>query len=186
MNDTPNDRTEGNERAGKRTIVGGRPPGRGRGQRAIPHGIEVLTKKASIDPAFRQLLLDRRAEAAREIGLELTAAEVAVLDAVPQAQLKAIIEHTRVPDPQRRAFLGKIGAVMLAAIVPSCAPPVVTGIRPDLRDTATPIEVGGIRPDLVEEPTSAPTLTPTTTITSTATLTTTPTLPSAEEDTPSD
>ena len=37
----------------------------------VPRGIEVLLKKASVDPAFRELLLSRRAEAANAIGLIL-------------------------------------------------------------------------------------------------------------------
>ena len=39
------------------TIVGGRPPGSGHGVGQIPRGIELLVKKASVDPEFRKLLL---------------------------------------------------------------------------------------------------------------------------------
>jgi hypothetical protein len=130
----------------KRTIVGGRPRGRGLGRGGIPRGIEVVVKKASLDPAFRALLLERRAAAAREIGLELTPAETAILDSVPEAQLQAMVDHTTVPDSQRRAFLGTLGAAMLSAVVAGCTPPTAT---------ATPVEVTGIRP---AEPTATPTL----------------------------
>jgi hypothetical protein len=114
-----NDRSleKGSEKGAVRTtIVGARPPAPGRQQDSIPLGIEVLIKKASVDPAFRKLLLEKRAEAACAIALELSPAEVTALNAVPPAQLEKIIASTRVPDLQRRAFLGQVGAAMLAAL----------------------------------------------------------------------
>ena len=66
----------------KTTIVGGRPPGSGKMLGAIPRGIEVLVKKASVDPAFKSLLMSVRSKAADEIGLALDAAEA---DALPPA-----------------------------------------------------------------------------------------------------
>ena len=104
------------QEAVRTTIVGGRPPGSGQAVGPIPRGIEVLVKKASVDPAFRQILLERRAQAAEQIGLELDPAEVMMLRAVPAAQLETIIARTRVPTEHRRAFLGKAAAAMLAAI----------------------------------------------------------------------
>lgn len=83
----------------------------------IPKGIEVLVKKASVDPAFKMLLLGQRADAARKIGLELDTAESLMLAAVPNAQLEAIIARTSVPQEHRRAFLGQAAAAMLAALV---------------------------------------------------------------------
>jgi hypothetical protein len=100
----------------KTTIVGGRPPGPGKSVGTIPRGIEVLVKKASVDADFRRLLLEKRAEAASEIGLALEPAEAAMLDAVPAAQLEAIIASTTVAPVSRAAFLGKAAAVMLAAL----------------------------------------------------------------------
>jgi hypothetical protein len=98
----------------------------------IPRGIEVLVKKASVDPEFRALFLERRAGAAGEIGLALEPAEAAMLAAVPAAQLEAIIARTAVPEEHRRAFLGKAAAAMLATLgltvaAPSCS----TGERSD-------------------------------------------------------
>ena len=121
------------------TIVGGRPPGSGHGIGAIPRGIEVLVKKASVDPAFRELLLARRAEVAEEIGLVLDPAEVMMLAAVPADQLEAVIARTSVPQAHRRAFLGKVAAAMLAAIAVAsqgCSDDAgiddaVAGIRPE-------------------------------------------------------
>jgi hypothetical protein len=155
-----------------------------------------LIKKASLDPAFCQLLLEQRAAAAREIELELTPAETAILNSVPETQLQAMIEHTRVPDAQRRAFLGKLGAAMLATVIAGCTPPtetptpeVETGIRPGEEIRATPtllVVEKGIRPeDLTRRPRATPA--PEATPTPEADATSTPTAidaPSAPEDKP--
>ena len=83
---------------------------------AIPRGIEVLVKKASVDADFKRLLLAERAGAAHEIELELTAEEVAMIESVPAAQLEAIIAQTVVAPMTRGAFLGRAAAAMLAAL----------------------------------------------------------------------
>ena len=114
------------------TIVGGRPPGSGQPVGDIPRGIEVLVKKASVDPDFKALLLERRAESATAIGLVLDPAEVMMLGAVPGEQLEAIIARTTVPKKHRRAFLGTAAGAMLAAlglVSTGCIP--VTGTAPD-------------------------------------------------------
>ena len=63
MNQPQQDRPEERE-AVRTTIVGGRPPGSGKEVGPIPRGIEVLVKKAAVDPAFKQILLEKRAKAA--------------------------------------------------------------------------------------------------------------------------
>ncbi len=124
--------------------------------------IEVLLKKASVDPVFRGTFLERRGDAAQEIGLSLEPAEAAMLRAVRREQLEAIIARTSVPEAHRRAFLGQAAAAMLAALgivagrpgaagaqVP--APPFFGGVRPDappIRDPNADLPPGGIRPDL--------------------------------------
>jgi hypothetical protein len=117
------------------TIVGGRPPGSGKALGAIPRGIEVLIKKAAVDAAFRAVLLAKRSAAAHEIGLKLTPAEAMMLDAVPAAQLAAIIAGTRVEPWALPAFLGKAAAAMLLAlgvVVAGCDRDAPTkGDRPD-------------------------------------------------------
>ena len=103
---------------------------------AIPRGLEILLKKASVDPVFRALLLDRRAEAAGTIGLTLAPGEVLMLQSAPAEQLESIIARTTVPQEHRRAFLGQAAAAMLAALgvaglAPGCDDlPVSDGIRP--------------------------------------------------------
>ena len=81
-----------------------------------PRGIEILVKKASVDGAFRVNLLEERSGAAERIGLKLDPAEAAMLDAIPEAQLTAIIEKTKVAPLLRPAFMGYAAAAMLAAV----------------------------------------------------------------------
>jgi hypothetical protein len=102
----------------------------------IPRGVEVLLKKASVDPAFRDLLLEQRGEAARTIDLELTDAEREMLASVPAEQLKKIIDNTKVKPEHKSTFLGSVGRVMLATVVAgaafvTCMPTVTRGISPD-------------------------------------------------------
>ena len=144
---------EQNEKEAVRTtIVGGRPPGSGRGNVTVPRGIEVLVKKAAVDPEFRELLFEQRGGAAAAIELELDPAENAMLSAIPQEQLAQIVSQTPVPMEQRRVFLGRIAAAMLAVLgvcVAGCEPTAeVAGIEPDRPATQ------GIRPD---RPSSNPT-----------------------------
>ena len=136
-------------------IVVGHPPGSGKALGPIPRGLEVLVKKAVVDPEFRQVLLEKRARAADEIGLQLEPAEVAMLNAVPAEQLQTIIANTNVSEVSRAAFLGRAAAVMLAALGVSAAgcsrKEATDGIRPDR------IPIKGEQPDRPskDEPTDA-------------------------------
>jgi acyl carrier protein len=109
--DRPNE-----QEAVRTTIVGGRPPGSGQKIGPVPRGIEILLRKASVDPEFRELLLRDRAAAADTIGLKLEPGEAMMLFATPATQLEAIIARTRVPQEHRRAFLGQAAAAMLAVV----------------------------------------------------------------------
>jgi hypothetical protein len=150
------------QEAVRTTIVGGRPPGSGKSVGNIPRGIEVLVKKAAVDPAFKAILLDRRAEAADEIGLKLEPAEAMMLAAAPREQLETVIANTHVPEEQRRAFLGKVAAVMLSAVGATAAllacnlghrpnHDMVKGTRPDPTDrkrtiSEPPVKEGSPKP----------------------------------------
>ncbi len=157
----------GEPEAVRTTIVGGRPPGGGANVGDVPRGLEVLVKKAAVDPAFKKLLLEKRAGAADSISLKLEAEEEAILNAVPVKQLKAIVAKTKVSPGLRPAFLGYAAAVMLAALAATTSGcddtptgPSVEGIRPDpppgvtdrAQDAAKKPEIGdepvtrGIRP----------------------------------------
>ena len=81
----------------------------------IPRGIEVLVKKAAVDPEFRQLLLEKRGQAAGEIDLDLTDAERNILSSMPAEHLEKIIDNTKVEPEQRKIFLGRTAMLMLAA-----------------------------------------------------------------------
>lgn len=110
-------------------------------------GVDVLLKKAAVDPDFKKLLLERRAAAAEAIGLKLDAAEVALLDSVPESHLAAVIARTTVSPKIRPAFLGYAAGVMLAALSATTAcdgpvgPPATLGSQPDPPPK---------RPDIVE------------------------------------
>jgi hypothetical protein len=108
-----------------RTIVGGRPRGGG-GAGEIPRGIDVLILKASVDPAFRELLGRDWRSAAASIGLDLAEAERAVLRSVPGSVLVDMSLRVRVPNDHRPVFLGKVAAAMLAllagGLVIGCSP----------------------------------------------------------------
>lgn len=125
----------------------------------IPRGIEVLVKKAAVDPTFKTLLLERRAEAAEQIGLALDPAELLMLRAVPREHLEAIIARTSVPDEHRRAFLGQVAAAMLAALGMTGAIEAAAGIPAagGIRAPEAPPAPTGIRPDLPEKPEPKPT-----------------------------
>jgi hypothetical protein len=101
-----------------------------------------------VDPQFRPLLLEKRAEAAKTIGLELRPSEVAMLAGIPQAQLEAIISRTRVDAKLRPILMGAAAAVMLVALGTD-----LTGCnkeqpnQPVQNKVKEPIVCGGSRPD---------------------------------------
>jgi hypothetical protein len=113
------------------------PPEPGAIPRHIPRGLEVLIKKAAVDPAFKKVLFEKRAEAAKALGLKLTPAEEAMLAVVPLPQLEGIVAHTRVSPGLRPAFLGYAAGAMVAALAATTSgctgpfSPAEEGIRPD-------------------------------------------------------
>ena len=147
MNDSEGDPTDGQRE--RRTIVGGRPRGQKPSGIKIPRGIETLIKRAALDPAFRQRLLDERGQAARALGLKLTMAEAMILISVPRAQLAGMIDRMQVSDAERRALLEQASAPPGApAADPPGPAPATLGIRPDLEDEPPPAPATrGIRPD---------------------------------------
>jgi hypothetical protein len=124
------------------TIVGGRPPGGHCGSGTIPIGIEVLIKKAAVDPHFKAALIEKRAAAASAIHLSLTTAETMLINSAPAEQLACIIANTTVASSERQVFLGADVAAMMAlasATANSYKEPVaVLGVRPDPLEIAAP------------------------------------------------
>ena len=102
----------------------------------MPRGIEVLVKKASVDVKFRKLLLAKRAEAAKEINLELYEAEAAMLASIPQEQLEKIIDNTYVPPDQKKVFLSSVGRIMIATVIAGSV--LTCTMVPSLGHTLTP------------------------------------------------
>ncbi len=135
MNHGKDPNRSGEKEAVFTTIVGGRPPGSGTQVGNIPHGIEVLVKKASVDPEFRELLLKKRAEAAKEIDLDLTEAERIMLSSIPDEQLRKIIANTKVKPEHLNIFQGTAGKLMVAAAAGLI---VVSVMMPSLGHTLTP------------------------------------------------
>jgi hypothetical protein len=151
--------------AARTTIAGSEPPENRHPTGAIPRGIEVLVKKAAVDPEFRELLFAQRGAAAAAIELELDPTENAILSAIPQEQLAQIISQTTVPLEQRRVFLGRLAVAMVAVLGAGLAgckpervgvtslgarpapPPATDGIRPDRPPNSPPPPTRGIQPD---------------------------------------
>ena len=99
------------------STIADRSPGSDNAVNKAPRGIELLVKKAAVDPEFRTVLHRRRAEAARDIiDLDLTPAEAAMLNTVPADQLETIITETRVKLPAVPALLGRSAATMQVAL----------------------------------------------------------------------
>jgi hypothetical protein len=135
------------------TIVGGQPPLSCRGASPpapqpqedadlppVPTGLQRLMRLASVDPAFARELGARRAEVAAAAGIELTASERAILQAIPAAHLQAMIGGLPPPDEDRRSFLRQTAAsavVLLGGAVlgPGCP---VRGSRADVPPEPTP------------------------------------------------
>ena len=116
-----------------RTIVGGRSDGYD-ASRDFPRGIEVLLKKARVDPSFRELLLDDPIAAADSIELVLSDSERSILVNTTRAVLKVMIGNTFVPRHHRNSFLTqKAPALLILVMASAAALPVwgAAGISPD-------------------------------------------------------
>jgi hypothetical protein len=61
----------------------------------VPRGIDLLIQQAAVDQDFKNLLLERRAEAAEAIGITLNPAEKAMLGSVPAQQLETLITQIK-------------------------------------------------------------------------------------------
>jgi hypothetical protein len=109
--------------------------------------------------------VEERIRAAEAIGLELDAAEGAMLKAIPREQLEYIIARTLVPVEQRRVFLGRFAAPMLALLgvgvaVAGCgeSPGNTRGVQPDRPVSAgiRPAPPGTNQPPAQPSPTTPP------------------------------
>jgi hypothetical protein len=79
--------------------------------------VEILLKKAKVDPVFRGLMERDAVAAAASIGLDLSATERSVLDHTPPAVLHGMIDRTFVPRQYVRIFLSHSATAMLAVVL---------------------------------------------------------------------
>ena len=112
----------------------------------IPRNVEVLIKKAAVDPELKALLLDKRAEAAKAVGLELDAVESAMLAACPLEQLERIIALTKAQPRGGNALLGTAVTVAVLATGAALFLPSL-GSRPDWPPTSTNPEANEVGED---------------------------------------
>lgn len=103
-----------------RTIVGGRSSGSDR-RINHPRAIEILLKKAKVDPEFRELLLRDPVVAAGSIELELTENERLILTSASPAVLTTMIQNSFVPRHQVRSFLTQKAPALLLLVLASTA-----------------------------------------------------------------
>ena len=101
-----------------KTIVGGRsatyqsPDG-------FPRGIEILLKKAKVDPEFRDFLLQDPVAAAQGIGLDISDNEKRILENTPRDTIGKMVETTFVPKQHVSTFLNAKTAAMLSLVLTS-------------------------------------------------------------------
>lgn len=108
--------------------------------------LEVILKKAAVDAEFREKLLKERSGALSGHDLQLDSHEKAMLDGMPEEQLRQMISVTPVTTTER-SLLGKaaLTATVVAAATaiaigvafkqPPPMPPAPTGILPDFDDS---------------------------------------------------
>ncbi len=105
----------------------------------VPAGIDYLLSLGARDPKFRERLLKDPLAAARRAGLRLTDSERAILSALPDEQLRAVIDNATPPRTARRSFLqraalwmaGLFGGVTMTTMT-GCAAPTPKGAAPDV------------------------------------------------------
>jgi hypothetical protein len=106
------------KQAAKTTIVGGQPPGNQRLLSEVPVGLEQLLAMAAASEEFARALREDPDSAVRASGLLLTSTEQAVLRATPEPMLLKMIARVAeaLPRPERRAFLERAAAAMVALV----------------------------------------------------------------------
>lgn len=86
-------------------------------RRIVPRGLEILLKKAKVDPTFRSLLQADPEAAAASIDLILTDSERSILANVPPEGLRTMIDKAFVPRQHVSTFLTQSAAAMLAVVL---------------------------------------------------------------------
>ena len=126
--------------------------------RIIPVGLEQVLYTAAKDPEFYQALLADREAAVATRGWSLRASELAMLRAIPAAQLEAAVQgmDTSADNVPRRKFMRAVaaGATTVSMLAAACGEDTVKGTRPDQgadQGADQGVDLGasrGIRPDM--------------------------------------
>ncbi len=151
-----NDDPTGDDTTSPRTtIVGGQPSKTTFPAPPIPTGIQTLVRLASVDAAFLDELVSRRSKMGEVTGVDLTASERAILDAIPADHLRDMASKMPPPPPDRRDFLRQSAASAVVLLGGAAMADTLTGCcdaleRIDVNPMATG---GGAAPDWPDEPT---------------------------------
>ena len=76
----------------------------------VPVGVEKLLYLAAQDDGFKERLLEDRAAAMNEAGVQLRPSEAAALEAIDASTLEKMIEAIVPENPRRRKFMGLVAA----------------------------------------------------------------------------
>jgi hypothetical protein len=117
-----------------------------------PDGIEEILGMAAAEPRFAAALLKDRDRTVEASGVALSPSERRMLDTVGPSALERMVAGVgqTLPEEDRRFFLGRAGAVLVALVGGGMAA-ASSGCRK--RRGEQPIEVTGIRPQEVPPPT---------------------------------
>ncbi len=142
------------------TIVGGRPPEDNKDLPPVPTGIQSLLRLASVDAAFRDELVQRRAGIAGAANVPLTGTEQAILGAISDEQLEEMAAKMPPPPPARRDFLRQtaatavvlLGGAAMAETLQGCCVTEALEERVDRPEHNDMLEDGGADPHYDEDP----------------------------------
>jgi len=121
----------------------------------VPTGLQQLLRLAAAEERFASELLQRRSALAPVAAVELSRSERAILDTVPEVQLRLMIDGMPTPGSDRRTFLKGLALASLAVLAgaPLTGCPVQEVAGPDAgAPDAGPVRrkeirhFGGIRP----------------------------------------
>ena len=120
----------------------------------IPVGLERVLYLAATEPAFREALMQDREAAVISRGLALRPSELAMLRAVPAAELERHVDgmYTSPDNLRRRTFMGAVAAsamtIAAADALSGCKTTGDKGARPDFDQSIK----AGIPPDMPSPP----------------------------------
>ena len=80
-----------NEKGVRTTVVGGRAPEDDTVYTIPISGVEQVLKFAAGDMTFRENLFEQRSKAVMEFGIVLSPSEAAMIDGVPENQLRSLV-----------------------------------------------------------------------------------------------